>query len=517
VSAFPETDPRTWHRAIADTTYPTGTLEHNTQADYADFAGEPSPTQLDWYPDFAAGTYTGAFQGGWTITGNSTYLVVGGEFPTVNGVAQQGLVRFAIASHAPNKLGPRPSAALTPAASLPASNTVKLSWGTTWDPDNATLTYRVLRDSNPTPIATVSADSRFWNAPGPTLTFTDNTATAGRHTYRIQVVDPFGNAVTSGVSGAVTVTGPNIDIDSDAFNRNVSAGLGAANAGGAWTVGGPPASYSVADGVGTLRLVPGLGLTADLPSNRRTSTDLAATVNTDQVVSGGGFWTTMSGRWVSSGNEYRAKLHVTAADTLGLSLARAVNGIESAITGEVTIPGVTYAVGLPLDVRVEVTGADPTTISARAWVATSSEPTAWTVTATDATDGLQVAGAVGIGGYLSNLAVGPVNPTAPPALSGGAWAACMPTNGPPQSLTRSRCHHARDTRRGARGYRAGCLADDRHTRPATSGARADAPSVARGRFAASPGHCDPFPHRGLRALADVLGSRRCPSPQPRGQ
>ena len=32
---------------------------------------------------------------GWSVTGNNDYIAFGGEFPRVNGVDQQGLVRFA--------------------------------------------------------------------------------------------------------------------------------------------------------------------------------------------------------------------------------------------------------------------------------------------------------------------------------------------------------------------------------------------------------------------------------------
>ena len=54
----------------------------------------------------AAGTATGQAQAGWSVTGNGRYVVYGGEFPTVNGVAQQGLVRDALPSIAPNRVGP---------------------------------------------------------------------------------------------------------------------------------------------------------------------------------------------------------------------------------------------------------------------------------------------------------------------------------------------------------------------------------------------------------------------------
>ena len=63
----------------------------------------PSPSLLQWYPEFADGTFTGQAQAAWNVTGNSQYIVVGGEFPSVNGNAQQGLVRFAVKGIAPNK------------------------------------------------------------------------------------------------------------------------------------------------------------------------------------------------------------------------------------------------------------------------------------------------------------------------------------------------------------------------------------------------------------------------------
>src|SRR3954468_11742552 len=103
---FPQTDPWTFHRALAFTTQATATLAHNTVGSYADFGGRPAPTLLDWYPDFTPGTFTGQDQAAWSIAGTKDYVVVGGEFPKVNGVAQQGLVRFAVRSTAPNKVGP---------------------------------------------------------------------------------------------------------------------------------------------------------------------------------------------------------------------------------------------------------------------------------------------------------------------------------------------------------------------------------------------------------------------------
>jgi PKD repeat protein len=206
VGAYPETDPRTWHYAIADSDTATHTLLKNTQSGYANYQGKPAPTQLAWYPTLSIGQASGAYQAAWSVAGNDNYVVYGGEFPRVNNIGQQGLVRFAVSSIAPNKRGPVASTNYVPVASKPTANTVKLTFGTTWDQDNGTLTYNVLRDSITTPIGFVTADSRFWNVPK-SLTYTDNSPPNGAHTYKIQVVDPAGNSVTSVASNSVTVTG----------------------------------------------------------------------------------------------------------------------------------------------------------------------------------------------------------------------------------------------------------------------------------------------------------------------
>ena len=96
------------------TKYATGVSKPDIYG-YPDHPGQPSPTLLNCFPDINTGTYTGKSQGPWTVEGNSHYLVYGGEFTKVNGTAQQGLVRFATKSIAPNKQGPRiAGAALNP-------------------------------------------------------------------------------------------------------------------------------------------------------------------------------------------------------------------------------------------------------------------------------------------------------------------------------------------------------------------------------------------------------------------
>ena len=201
IGAYPETKPRTYQHALASTTYATGT---NTGPDaYGwNFAGQPDSTVLSWFPTLTDGFYTGINQAAWSVTGTTSYVALGGEFPMVNGKAQAGLVRFAIRALAPNTVGPARSTGLTPALTAlgpvgpGGSNAVSLQWTATSDPDNAALTYRVYRDSNLNdPVYSTTVSSTFWSLP--ILSWVDGGLVAGStHSYEVRVYDPFGNRVS---------------------------------------------------------------------------------------------------------------------------------------------------------------------------------------------------------------------------------------------------------------------------------------------------------------------------------
>lgn len=200
-----------WY-ALAETTYPTGTLRTPIFAGgngvpgprYSSFAGQPHGAELNWYPEYTPGTYTGQSQAAWSVTGNANYLSVGGEFPRVNGAAQQGLVRFAIRTSAPNTSAPLADAALTPTAVSLTSGTLRVGWRTTWDRDNETLTYRVYRDGGANPVHTVTLNSRWWNRISAGFVDT-GLAPGSSHTYVVRATDPLGNVRVSGTSAAAVV------------------------------------------------------------------------------------------------------------------------------------------------------------------------------------------------------------------------------------------------------------------------------------------------------------------------
>ncbi|WP_051476654.1 PKD domain-containing protein [Arthrobacter sp. Br18] len=208
IGGFPESVPRDWQRAISFSKSATGTVKRNSVGNYFNFEGNPSPSLLTWFPRMTAGTFTGQGQAAWSVTGNADYVVLGGEFPRVNGKAQQGLVRFAVRSIAPNKVGPTVTGVGTnPTLTSPEAGRVTVQWTANWDYDNQNLTYKVIRDGQiATPVHQVSQLSQFWQRP--TLTFEDSgLAPSSTHTYRIFATDPFGNEVRSETVSVTVMAG----------------------------------------------------------------------------------------------------------------------------------------------------------------------------------------------------------------------------------------------------------------------------------------------------------------------
>ena len=136
-------------------------------------------------------------------------MVLGGEFPRVNGIAQQGLVRMAVRSIAPNLRGPtyttNPPRPVPPTiASSTSSGTVNVSFGTAWDYDDELLKYEVLRNGKGTPVSVTYIKSNFWTLPA--ASFTDTGLTPGSTLfYQIRITDPYGNTQWSLKSDVITV------------------------------------------------------------------------------------------------------------------------------------------------------------------------------------------------------------------------------------------------------------------------------------------------------------------------
>lgn len=197
--------PGNLRHAAAYTAVAKGTLSRSPEVSsiYADWSGYPAPAAIDWYPDWVTGSFTGDGQAGWDVTGNGKYIVVGGEFPYVNGTLQQGIVRFSNQPAGGAKSAPRLSGVnWVPTAKSNTAGTVRISIPSNWDRDDLTLTYKLYRNGTAAPLQTITGQSTFWNKP--TLSFSDSSAIAGSsQTYRLTASDPNGNTVNS---NSVTIT-----------------------------------------------------------------------------------------------------------------------------------------------------------------------------------------------------------------------------------------------------------------------------------------------------------------------
>jgi PKD repeat protein len=192
--------------AISKHRSPTLTNAVGTNPNWAPFARMPAAQPLHWLPTLTGGSYTGQSQAAWSVASNGDYTVLGGEFPRVNGIAQQGLVRFAKRAISPRVDPIQNYSELTPTLTPLGPGTVRVGWKAAWDRDNQRLTVEVLRGAtvaNATVLKSSQTDTTWWNRPP--LGFVDATAPPGStQTYRIRVTDPFGNGL-AGPPASVTI------------------------------------------------------------------------------------------------------------------------------------------------------------------------------------------------------------------------------------------------------------------------------------------------------------------------
>ncbi|WP_066376231.1 DUF6531 domain-containing protein [Herbidospora mongoliensis] len=237
-----------------------------------------------------------------------------------------------------------------------------------------------------------------------TLTYTAGkltkvTATGGRSLNFTWTGSHITSASTDPVGGTVTPPAS----ASDAFTRTVTGGLGTADIGGAYTTAGTAASYSVDGGAAKLTLpATGANRRAYLSAPALTTSDVTFTVSSDKAATGNGIYLWGIGRSVTGQGDYRARARLLSGGSVVLAASRVDNAqAETLLVSEVTVPGLTYTAGTPLKMRVKTSGTSPTTVQAKIWAASGTEPASWQVTATDSTAALQTAGGVGFGSYLS--------------------------------------------------------------------------------------------------------------------
>lgn len=250
LGGFPQENPWSFNRGVAFSKQATQKLTADPHG-YTNFEGTPAPSLLNWFPSIIDGTFTGQSQGAWSVAGNADYVVMGGEFPTVNGRAQQGLVRFTTREKAPNLRGPKVTGSnFNPTLVSPAAGTVRVRWQANWDQDNKNLTYSVLRDA--ATVFTVAQESTFWERPS--MSYLDTGLTPGRsYRYRITATDPTGNIVRSDY---VNITASATTPAASAYEKAVQAD----KPGNYWRLGEAAGARTGFDSAGLDDLAAGTGV-----------------------------------------------------------------------------------------------------------------------------------------------------------------------------------------------------------------------------------------------------------------
>jgi hypothetical protein len=183
-----------------------GTLRRDNWS-YHNLEGLPAPSPTTWFPEWTTGTFTGQGQATWAVEGNGQYLSYAGEFTRVNATNQQGIVRFAVRSIAPNDSAPRLTGNGFPVKVVSESaGQARVTFPANFDRDDGVLTYDILR--NGVTVHTVSKLSTFYDQPA--VSFLDTGLTAGQsYTYRVRARDPWGNSQLSNqYSVTVAASGP---------------------------------------------------------------------------------------------------------------------------------------------------------------------------------------------------------------------------------------------------------------------------------------------------------------------
>ncbi|MGW4986310.1 hypothetical protein ACWEQ3_01485 [Streptomyces mirabilis] len=199
---------------------------------------------------------------------------------------------------------------------------------------------------------------------------------------------------------SVTIAGEEVQVTgvqdyADTFQRTTSSTWGTSEYGDAWTAaGGSAAEFSVAPGAAKVSLTSintSRYVTIPAPS---ADVDVTTTVATSALAIGGAHLVGPVARYIDGNNMYFARLALNTNQTLTLLLQKRVAGAQTDLPS-VTVPG-THVAGAQYKVRFLVEGS---TLSAKAWPATSPEPGSWQVSTTD-TD-LSAAGSVGTRSILS--------------------------------------------------------------------------------------------------------------------
>ncbi len=265
------------------------------------------------------------------------------------------------------------------------------------DADSAFTLPFDLSAPQPAPFATVGAE----RVASGGVAHATWTGLAPDTLYEWRAVADDGTSTTTSQTWTVR-TPPNGDLVDDTFTRNATNSWGAPDAAHAWQLTSTLTAYSVDGSAGRVTMPAGSGRGGTLTGVSGADVRVTADLSLAQAATGSGTYVSLVAR-ANGSTSYRAKLRYLAGGSLALSVGRFVGGTETTLV-TANVSGVTATPGLPLRLRLETEGASPTTVRAKVWPVSGTEPATWMTTASDSTAGLQTAGTAGLDLYTSSSA-----------------------------------------------------------------------------------------------------------------
>ncbi|NUT23977.1 MAG: hypothetical protein HOV77_32875 [Hamadaea sp.] len=165
----------------------------------------------------------------------------------------------------------------------------------------------------------------------------------------------------------------------DTFDRTTASGWGTAESGGAWTVVGTAADYSTAPNVGSVAQ-PATGIAhLTLQAAPSADVDLVVDCAVSALATGASLFTGPIVRAADNNNLYTARVDLTTANAVVLTLRKRVGGVETQL-GSTYTTAFTHVAGTYYRVRLQAFGS---TIRTKVWRTTDVEPDVWRISVTD--------------------------------------------------------------------------------------------------------------------------------------
>ncbi|MGO2610225.1 MAG: hypothetical protein ACTH72_07145, partial [Glutamicibacter ardleyensis] len=159
-----------------------------------------------------------------------------------------------------------------------------------------------------------------------------------------------------------------------------------------------------ADGSGKIRMAsPGSGPKIYLPLQTRQS-EISVKLSQDKNSTGGGVYQYVIVRDVAGVGSYRLKIRTLSNGNVAGTFERSLGGTTATLTPETVIGEVVGGADKQLQVKIQSSGSDTTTLRAKVYNVEGSEPGDWQIMASDSSQALQAEGRFGLGVYLSGSA-----------------------------------------------------------------------------------------------------------------